>query len=466
VNGRAESGITFGHHSPNMKKIIIIILTCLGGFFVPAQAQDSIGQQLPKQWTLQDAINYALKNNISVNTLRLSAQSSQQDLLQSKASLFPSVTGSVSQSMVNSKDADPVVGGFATQASFSGNYGISSSVTLYNGGYLKNNIKSKELSVQIANLNVQETQNDISLSIAQAYLNILLAQESRVSLDAVLNTSQEQLKQGQIKYNAGSIARKDLVQIESQVASDAYNLVNADNTVRLNTLSLKQLLQLPATYVMTVATPDTVTVSQTAPALSNALEDAISTRPEIKNKDLSIQLAQVELEKVKAGAKPTVSLNAGLATGYSNNQDYHYFTQMNNNFYQSLGVTVSIPIYSRRTNKTNIEKSKISIEQARLSLLDTKTTLSQQVEQAYINWQNAKAQYSAAEIQLNASKESYDITNEQLRLGAMNIVEWQQQKSSYVQALQSYVQSKYTALLYNKVYEFYAGKGISIGNGQ
>ncbi len=449
-----------------MKKIIIIILTCLGGFFVPVQAQDSTGQQLPQQWTLQDAINYALKNNISVNTLRLSAQSSQQDLLQSKASLFPSVAGSVSQSMVNSKDADPVVGGFATQASFSSNYGISSSLTLYNGGYLKNNIRSKDLSVQIANLNVQETQNDISLSITQAYLNILLAQENRVSLEAVLNASKEQLKQGQIKYNAGSIARKDLVQIESQVASDAYNIVNADNTVRLNTLALKQLLQLPTTYVMTVATPDTVTVSQTAPALLNALEDALSTRPEIKNKDLSIQLAQVELEKVKAGAKPTVSLNAGLATGYSNNQDYHYFTQLNNNFYQSLGVTVSIPIYSRRTNKTNIEKSKISIEQARLSLLDTKTTLSQQVEQAYINWQNAKAQYNAAEIQLNASKESYDITNEQLRLGAMNLVEWQQQKTSYVQALQSYVQSKYTALLYNKVYEFYAGKGISIGNGQ
>jgi outer membrane protein len=437
-------------------------LTCLGGFI--AQAQDSTSQSLPTIWTLQDAINYASQHNISVNTLRLSAQSSQQDLLQTKAALYPSVSGSVSQSLVNSKDADPVVGGFATQASFSSNYSISSSLTLYNGGYLKNNIKSKDLSVQIAGLNVQETQNDISLNIAQAYLNILLAKENKVSLEAVLVTSKEQLQQGQIKYKAGSIARKDLVQIESQVASDAYNLVNADNTVRLNTVNLKQLLQLPTTYELNVATPDTIAVSTTGPALLNALEDAMNTRPEIKNKDLSIQLAQVELAKVKAGAKPTVSLNAGLATGYSNNQDYHYFTQLNNNFYQSLGVTVSIPIYSRRTNKTNIEKSKISIEQARLSLLETKTTLSQQVEQAYINWQNAQAQFNAAETQLNASKESYDITNEQLRLGAMNLVEWQQQKTAYVQALQSYVQAKYTALLYSKVYAFYAGKGISIGN--
>lgn len=449
-----------------MKRIILIILTIIGAFTSTVQAQDSTARQLPQQWTLQDCINYALKNNISVNTLRLSAQSSQQDLLQSKAALFPSVSGTVSQSLVNSKDADPVVGGFATQASFSSNYGLNSSVTLYNGGYLKNNIRSKDLSVQIANLNVQETQNDISLGIAQAYFNILLAEENKVSLEAVLTTSKEQLKQGKIKYDAGSIARKDLVQIESQVATDEYNLVNAGNTVRLNKVSLKQILQLPVSYELNISTPDTIVASTSSPALLNALEDAMNTRPEVKNKDLSVQLAQIELEKVKANVKPTVSLNAGMATGYSNNQNYHYFTQLNNNFYQSLGLSVSIPIYSRRTNKTNIEKSKIVIEQARLSLLETKTALGQQVEQAFINWQNAKAQFNAAESQLNASKESYDITNEQLRLGAMNILEWQQQKSLYVQALQSYVQSKYSALLYNKVYEFYAGKGMSIDNGQ
>lgn len=449
-----------------MKRIILIILTIIGAFTSTVQAQDSTARQLPQQWTLQDCISYALKNNISVNTLRLSAQSSQQDLLQSKAALFPSVSGTVSQSLVNSKDADPVVGGFATQASFSSNYGLNSSVTLYNGGYLKNNIKSKDLSVQIDNLNVQETQNDISLGIAQAYFNILLAEENKVSLEAVLTTSKEQLKQGKIKYDAGSIARKDLVQIESQVATDEYNLVNAGNTVRLNKVSLKQILQLPVSYELNISTPDTIVASTSSPALLNALEDAMNTRPEVKNKDLSVQLAQIELEKVKANVKPTVSLSAGMATGYSNNQNYHYFTQLNNNFYQSIGLSVSIPIYSRRTNKTNIEKSKIVIEQARLSLLETKTALGQQVEQAFINWQNAKAQFNAAESQLNASKESYDITNEQLRLGAMNILEWQQQKSLYVQALQSYVQSKYTALLYNKVYEFYAGKGISTGNGK
>jgi len=444
-----------------MKKILLIVAIITGGLTPVIQAQDST-KQLPQTWTLQDCIDYAKKNNIQINTLRLSVASSEQDLLQAKAAVLPNLSGSLSQSLVNSKNANPVVGGFQTQASASGSYGLNSSVTLYNGGYLKNNIKSKDLSVQIAGLSVQETQNDISLSITQAYLNILLAKENIVSFENVLATSKEQLKQAQTRFNAGSISRKELVQVQSQVAGDEYNLVNAGNTFRGNTLSLKQLLQLPVSYELNVVAPNTPDVQQTTPSLLNGLNDALNTRPEVKNKEVAVQLAQVELNKVKAGVMPTISLSAGLSSGYSNNQDYKYFTQINNNFYQSIGVTVSIPIYSRRTNKTSIEKSKISIEQANLALQQTKTTLSQQVEQAFINWQNAKAQYTAAETQLSASRESYDITNEQLRLGSVNIVEWQQQKSTYVQAMQAFVQAKYTAILYNKVYEFYTGTPISL----
>jgi len=197
------------------------------------------------------------------------------------------------------------------------------------------------------------------------------------------------------------------------------------------------------------------------PNLSTAQQIAQNSRPEIKNGIASFMIAQTELEKVKAGVRPTVSLGANLSTGYSDNQSYKYTSQLNSNFYQSLGLNVSIPIYSRRVNKTNINKSKIQIEQAKLSLENTKTTLNQQVEQAYINLQNAQAQYTAAEAQLKANEESYNITNEQLKLGAINVVELQQQKSLYMQSLQAYLQAKYTAVLYNKIYNFYTGVPVA-----
>lgn len=445
-----------------MKKALIIIFFISGFLSMRLQAQVSTLVNLPQQWTLNDCIEYAKKNNIQLNSLRLSSSSAQQDLLQSKAARLPSVSGSVSQSLVNAKNADVVVGGFQSQANVSGNYAVNSSVTLYNGGYLKNDIKSKELALQSSNLNVEETQNDITLTITEGFLNILLAKENIIYLQDVLATSQAQLKQGQQRFDAGSISRKDLLQLQGQVAGDEYNLVNANNSYRQNIVTLKQTLQLPTVFDFKVAVPDTLIVQQMGPALSAAQETAQSVRPEIKNGELGIQSAQIDLLKAKAGTKPIVSLGANLATGYNdNNTGSKYFSQLNNNFYQSLGLTVSIPIYSRRVNKTNIEKSKIAIEQAELSLAEAKTELNSKVEQAYINVENTRAQYTAAEVQLKATQESYTITNEQLKLGAINMIDVLQQKNLYVQALQSYIQSKYSAVLYNKIYDFYTGVPVT-----
>jgi len=213
---------------------------------------------------------------------------------------------------------------------------------------------------------------------------------------------------------------------------------------------------------MQVAIPDSILVEQAVPGLSGAQDAAAQTRPEIRNSQIGIQIAQTELEKAKAQVKPTISLGAGLSTGYSDNQTSKYLSQINNNFYQSLGVTMGIPIFSRRVNKTNINKSKIQVEQAKLSLLNTKTVLNQQVEQSYINLQNAQAQYQAAQTQLKASEESYKITNAELQLGAINLVDLLQQKNLYVQSVQSFIQAKYTAVLNYKLYEFYTGSPITL----
>lgn len=441
----------------NRSWVVIIVLLIV---YCPARSQDTLPSHLPEKWRLEDCIEYARQRNISLATLRLTTRSTEEDLLQAKAATLPNLTGSVSQSIVNSNNANPVVGGFQTQASFSSSYGLNSSVVLFNGGYLKNDIRSKEFSVQSANLDVKEAENDLTLRITQAFFNILLARETITSLESVLVTSQGQLTQGQQRFDAGSISRKDLLQFQSQVAMDQYNLINAQNTFRLNTVALKQLLLLPSTFDMKISAPDTVLVKEAQPELNDAQQAALQTRPEIKNREIQIQRSQVELEKARASVKPTISLNAGLATGYSDNQSAEYLWQLRNNFYQLLGVSMGIPIYSRRVNRTNINKSNILLQQSRLALSDTKNTLTQLVEQTYINLMNSRAQYDAAETQLKTSEEIYRITNEQLKFGAVNTFELLQQKNAYVQALQAFTQAKYTSALYNKIYEFYMGMPV------
>ncbi|KIA96465.1 transporter [Pedobacter kyungheensis] len=408
-------------------------------------------QDLPQVWDLKACIDYAKEKNININTLKLDAQTAGQNLIASKAAVLPNLNGNVSQAITNYKSGLQNTSGF----------GLSSDITLYNGSYLKNDIKAKTLSLQTANLSVEAAKNDITISITQAYLNILLARENITYLKDLLSTSEAQVKQAEQQFKVGTIAKKDLLQLQATYANDKYTLVTAENTLQQNVLTLKQLLQLPTATAFDISTTDTVTVAPALDNLATAQDKALRTRPEIKSSELNIQLQNTELAKAKSTLRPTLSLGGSLNTGYNNNNPGNYGYQLNNSFYQNLGLTLSIPIFDRKVTKTNVAKANIGIEQARLALQDTKTTLTQNVERAYINVQNANSQYAAAKEQFNYTSEALRISNAALKEGTNNIVENLQQKNLYVQALQSFVQAKYTASLYTRIYNFYTGIPIN-----
>ena len=426
------------------------------------QSRDLIHKDSTLTWNLQTCLDYAKKNNIQVNTLRYDQNLSEQDYLLAKASRLPTLNGTLGQSFTNSKNANPVVGGFQTQSSFAGNYSLNTGWTIYNGGYLKKDVQQKDLLIKSANLSVKEAENDITLQVTQGFLNILLARENIVYLEDVLNTSKDQFKLADQRYKAGAISRKDLLQLQSQVASDQYALVNAQTIYRQNTVNLKQILQIPSSVNFQAAQPDTVVAKEVVPSLEEASRTALQNRPEVQNSQLGITIAEAELAKARALGKPSVTIGGNLSSGFSDNQETKFFPQLDNNFYQRLGVTVGIPIFNNRSVKTNVERSKIIIEQAKLTLVGTKTTLDQAVEQAYIAVLNAQAQYTAADAQLKASEETYKITSGQLELGAINALDLQLQKNLYVQAVQAFVQAKYNAVLSIKVYNFYTGVPVTL----
>ncbi|HVZ57695.1 MAG TPA: TolC family protein [Chitinophagaceae bacterium] len=436
----------------------ILLVFLLRGPGVTAQVPGRLDTTL--SWSLEQCLAYARDNNLQLQALRLSRESARQDLAQAERNRLPLVYGSTSQTLVNSRNANPVVGGFQTQAKFSSSYGLNSSLVLYNGGYLRRNIEAGRLTVQEAGLAVEEADNNLTLGITQAFLNILLARENITYFEAILSTSQEQLRQGQQRYDAGSISRKDLLQLQSQQAADAYSLVNARTAYQLGLASLRQLLQLPPSCQLTVVVPERIEPEELVPSLEATQQMAQEHRPEIRYGDLAIRLAETEVAMTRAGRLPTVNLGAGLSSGYSDNQSSKYLSQLGNNFYQTLGLSASVPIFSRNLNRTNLAKARIVLEQARLALESSRVTLNQEVEQAYLTLQNAQAEYVAAGAQLQAAEATYQITNEQLKAGAISLVEVLLQKNSYVQAMQAYLLAKYQAVLYSMIYQFYAGQPI------
>ncbi|RAK31515.1 UNVERIFIED_ORG: outer membrane protein [Chitinophaga ginsengisegetis] len=425
-------------------------------------AQDSTMLQLPAQWTLQQCFDYALKNNIQLNSLRLSKMSSDQDLLLSRAAKLPNLTGSVSQDLNGGKSVT-AAGNSSYRVNTTGNYGVNSSVTLFQGGYLNNDIKQKNLLTQVAGLNIAQQVNDITVLITQAYLNILLAKENIVYVQDVVATSEAQVKQGQQQYDVGSIALIGLVQLKAQLSNDRYLLVTAENQHRQNKLVLKQLLQLPSSYNFEIQEPDTLITNTRLYALQEVQDSALANRPEVKSSELGIQVSNLDLAKARAGYLPTLTAGGALGSSYvSGGANSAYFKQMDNNFYQQIGLTLSVPIFTRRVVKTNVEKAKIEVDQSKLVLQDTKTNLTQTIEQSYIDVLNAQSQYDAAVEQLKYSQEGYRIASEQLKVGAANIVVFLQQKNLYIQALQSYIQAKYNAALNIRIYDFYRGIPVKL----
>jgi outer membrane protein len=428
---------------------LILLLKTLGIF---AQTNN-----YPPSWTLESCIEYAKENNISINSLRLSKNSAAQDLLQAKEAKYPNLNGSVSQGLFAVNGSD----GLHVNGAQSQSIGANSSMTLYHAGYIRNNESSKNLLVQMADLSVQEAQNNITLSITQAYLNILMTAENIVALEEILTTTKTQLKQGDQFYKAGNISKLNYLQIQAQVAQDEYNLIAAQNSLRTNIVNLKQILQLPTSYDFQIVKPESIVVDENLKSLSEAQDLAQNQRPEVKYGELNIENSNTNLKMAQASILPTLSVTGNISTNYSYNNG-NYFNQLGNNFYLPVGLSLGIPIYNNRIYKTAVEKSKIEIQQANLDLLNTKTVLNQQVEQSYINLQNSISQYESASKQMNLNKQSYDIVNAQMKIGSIDYVQLQQQRLTYIQSIQNYLQVKYSAVLNKQIYEFYAGNPINI----
>jgi len=439
-------------------------------FFASAILSDVHAQvsDTAKKWSIQDCFQYATEHNIQISTLRLNERSVLQDLYAAKAVKIPGLSGSVSSSFIDANNIESGNGNLVNQLTGSGNYTLNSSIVLWNDNYINNNIRQRELLTQSAGLSVKQSINSITLLITQAYLDILLAKENLKYISDLVITSEARVKQGQLFYDAGSIAKKDLLQLQAQLASDKYLLVQTQNAIRQNMLSLKQILQLPTDILFDIATPVSVEAAGVMPSLHSVQQTALQNFPEIKIGKLGVDIATLDIAKAKAGFKPVLTANEALGTGYSdviinsNSPKTGYLKQAGNNFYQRLGVTLYIPLFSNRINKTNLEKANIAYEQADLNLQNDQLVLSQAVEQAYLNVVNAQQAFDAANQQLLFASESYRIVNEQFRLGAINTYDLLQQRNQYVQAVQAYTQAKYTSFLQQKIYEFYMGNRVTL----
>ncbi|MBP8060939.1 MAG: TolC family protein [Cloacibacterium sp.] len=429
-----------------MRKLTYIILLLLGTY-ISAQ----------KVWSLQDCLNYAVANNITVKKAALTKTTDQLNYEQAKNNKLPTVYGSASMGLTNGSSIDPITSSFVNQTILSNSFGVSGNITLYQGNKLNLEIEKNKILTSQSELYQKQAENNITLSVLEAYLQALYYFEGIKIAEYTANSSAQELKLTEVKYKNGAIAKLDLADVETQNAQNQYNVVNSKNLYNQQVLKLKQLLELDPKEDFEIEKITLDDAYKIIPDKQEVFSKAQEVFPDVKIYDLQNDVLSKDLEITKTGYKPTLTANAGLNSGYTNTQDYTYFNQLKNNFNKSLGLSLNIPIFSKKQNDTNVKLAKIEIEQNKLDKISAQKTLYSNIETA---WQNAisnQAQQESSKVARNNAKLAYELANKKYEFGGLTPTELAVSRNTYLSNEQTYLQSKYMATLYVELLNFYQG---------
>ena len=416
-----------------------------------------------RQWTLEECIEYALQNNITIQKSRLTRQSAQEDVLQSKAALLPSLNFSTSQSVgytpwvESGISSDGYSRSSVDKVYYNGSYGINANWTVWNGNQNRNTIKLNKLAEEKAELDSAVQAQSIQVQIVQYYVQILYTTEAVNVNKESLKTSQQNEERGKEMVEVGKMSKADLAQLTAQRAQDEYNVVSAESQVKNYKRQLKELLQITNDDDFDIATP--VSTDEMAlreiPSLAGVYSSALEYRPEIKSYQNAIDQNDLSIKIAKAGKLPTISLSAGLSTSNTSMNDNAWGTQLKTNFTTSAGVTLSIPLYDNRQTKTSVNKAIIQRESSMLDLKNEQTALYSTIESYWLEANTNQNQFKAAQVSTESAQVSYDLLSEQFRLGLKNIVELMTGKDNLIQAQQNELQAKYLTILNIDLLNFY-----------
>ena len=439
-----------------MKKIIAIGL--IGVALVSNSATANA-----KEWSLQECIAYALQNNISLQKSNLSRLNAKEDILLSKAQLFPSLSASTNQ-MANYTpwvesgiSSDGYARSSVDKVYYNGSYGVNANWTVWNGNRNTNTVKLNKLVEQKAAIDSATTANNIQEKIAQLYVQILYSNEAIKVNKESLKSSIQNEERGKEMLKVGKMSKADLAQLTAQRAQDEYNVINAESTTRNFKRQLKQLLQITdeEEFEVTPSMPTNEMAMQPIPALNNVYTLALASRPEIKAYQNSIEQSNLQIKLAKAQNLPTIGVNASVGTNTTSMNNNKWGEQLKTNFNAGAGVSISIPLFDQRSQKTALNKANIQKESALLDLKNEKTNLWATIEDYWLQATTNQNKYRSAQESTKSAKESYELLSEQFKLGLKNIVELRNGKDKLLQAEQSELESKYMTILNINMLNFY-----------
>ena len=460
----------------------------------------AFGQNQP--WTLEKCINYAMENNLQIRLNQLTIESNKEAVILAEHARYPSLNGQASHNYNWGLSFDVLTNQPVNRRVQSNGFSVGGNVTLYNDFRLRNQIQQAELNLKASNFDLDQTKNLTALNIVGAYVQIIFNTENLNNAKRQVNTLQEQIDRTKKLVDAGVLPKSNLLDLQSQLATNELQVVQSENALAFSKLQLKQLLQLtddgPIEIVIpTVPDPDaTVVLAKSSEVYSTAVDN----QPDVKSADVAIESADLGIRIAESGYKPTLSMSYGLSTSYSSAQNnqltgftgtaldtvgftntlsgdpvvnltvdrntavfskFGFFDQIDEGFNKNLRFSLTIPIYNRNQVKNSVAVARIQKERAKLQAETVRNNLRQTIEQAYQDALAASKTYSANKKQVEALEETFRMTQERFNSGVSNITDFNVAQNNLNVAKSNLIRAKYDYVLKVKILDFYMGKDLT-----
>ncbi|MBD3748256.1 MAG: TolC family protein [Sphingobacteriales bacterium] len=435
----------------------IVALFFLGSSSVFAQGVDQIN--------LQQAVDITLQNNLQIKQAQYQSAISEEGLKQAKFEMYPSASFSSSGNRQFGLFFDNQTGRLINTSVDQVNGRLSTSILLFGGGSLINQIKQNKNLLMSDKSAVEKVKNDLSLTVVTTYLQVINNQDLVKASEEQLSLSKQQLDAAKKKFEVGNNTQADLSQAEAQVANNELSLTNAQNAYDLSLLNLKQLMEMDPERQIEVVVPAIEDPTQIENKYSGyeIYVKAVQNYPDIKIASYSTEAFKFGVRIAQGNLYPSLSFGAGLSSGYSSANPLSFSKQItDSNFGQFIGLNLTIPIFNNYRSRSQYNVAKLRYENAKASEQLAKNTLNKTISQAVLDLKSAIKSYAATKSAFESSKEAFNVSRQRYDVGLLNVIELNTAQTNYNKAEFDFIQAKYNVIFRSKVIDFYLGNPLTL----
>ncbi|WP_335312691.1 TolC family protein [Olivibacter sp. CPCC 100613] len=433
----------------------------------------SVSANAQKTITIREALDQALRNNLQVKQAVFQSSLSEEDVLQAKMDLYPSVSGTVQGSKNWGLSFDQTAGTLLNTSVTQAGASVSSNLLLFGGFQKVNQIKANKYQLLSSQSNVDKVKNDLVLQVVTKYLEALSNKDMAIAAKQQVGLSTEQLEAQKYNYEVGNKTLADLSQAKSQLATDELNLVTAQNAYDLSILDLKQLMEMNPVNDIALEKPPLPDVAKliSSYVAEDIYQEAVQQYPDIKLAEYNTQVALKNIAIAKGGFYPQLSIGAGYGTNYSSQaRDFStgsllsFGNQLDRNKNTNVFAQLSIPIFDNYRKSITLRKAKISYESAVNDERLAKNNLNKVVNQAVLDLRTAEKKYYSTQENFKSATDAFEVLKQRYDVGLANAVELSTQQTAKNKAEFDFIQARYDFIFRSKVIDFYLGRPITFNN--